>query len=685
MSGLIITVGQWLAGEGDIWRVVEVGATRVVLSSRTGQRRVVAVDVLWQFTLLQADEEPGEPAEANKHLLEDLPADVRRQAEERLGDVNEVRTGYRSGHATHPAPGEPRPEYDPATTKKAARIRAKAAELGVSVKTVRRMLRDGARDGAYGLRDGRSTRERKPLGEVDPRWIQAAEEVLDEEKTKSIGTIKLLIDRINARAVQAYGVPVSRIPSEATARRVLDEIDRGRHRLRGPTKRRDETALRPTRTFGSLEATRPGQYVLLDSTRLDVFGLCPLTLRWVPLELSVAMDMMSRTICGLRLAETTKHIDAAMLLYETITPDSWTRTDTGVLPYVGAPEAVVIDEESLEIDARPASTLPGVAPEAVVMDHGKIYFCAHTFSLCERLGTDVQPARKATPTDKGPLERFFRTLGDQLLSVLPAYKGRDLSRRGQSPELDAALFTFEIEQMIRDWIARCYHRNPHKGLHVGDVPGLDLAPLDALELGRARAGGVRIPLHRDLVYDFLPTKWRTIQPYGVELNGERYDSPALDRYRNATSTHLGVHAGKWPVRYDPDDIRAVFFQDPHTKEWHALTWRYATSIPEPMSEEALAYAKRRQREAGRPDDTRSSVQALMEEWQQLDFTSRASRRIAARHATQRMGRLGGDAAQALWDPRIAEDPAPDELPIESEDDDLDALDPDYYEDAFGSL
>jgi hypothetical protein len=683
---LILSPGQLLAGDGDVWRVLDIGPVDVTLVSRSGAERTVPIADAGAMAILSMPPQPY-GGETSAHLLDNLPTDVRAVVDMRLADVLEVLTGFQGGDPSSPLLGEPRPDYDPGARRLGARISAKAVERGVSEKTVRRQLKAYREFGAWGLVDERSTRPRQPLGDVDERWIAAAREILDEGAKRSIKTIALIIDAINLRATRGHGMPPEQLPSTSTARRVLDEIDRGKHRLRGPTKRRGETALRPVRTFGSLHATRPGQYVSLDTTRLDVFGLCHLTLRWVPLELSVAMDVMSRTICGLRLAETTKHIDAALLLYETITPDSWARTDSGVLPYVGAPEAFVVDEDTLttRLTDPPETALPGVAPEAVIMDHGKIYFCPHTLSLCERLGADVQPARKATPTDKGPHERFFRTLSEQLLGVLPAFKGRDLSRRGESPEGEACLFTFEIEQMIRDWIARCYHRTPHRGLRVPDVPGLDLTPLEALEIGRARSGGVRIPMHRDLVYDFLPTKWRTIQPYGVELNGERYDAPVLDRYRHATSNHLGRYAGKWPIRYDPDDIRAVFFQDPDTKQWHTLHWRYASEIIEPMSEEALAFAKRRQRERGKPDDTRSSLQALMEEWQHGDFTSKASRRMAARHATQRMSRMGGDAALVQQGPLPQPEPELDDDPLISEDDDLDALDPDYYDDAFETL
>jgi hypothetical protein len=41
------------------------------------------------------------------------------------------------------------------------------------------------------------------------------------------------------------------------------------------------------------------------------------------------------------------------------------------------------------------------------------------------MGISIQPARLRTGRDKGPGERFFRTLREGLLQALPGYKGPD--------------------------------------------------------------------------------------------------------------------------------------------------------------------------------------------------------------------------------------------------------------------
>ena len=163
-----------------------------------------------------------------------------------------------------------------------------------------------------------------------------------------------------------------------------------------------------------------------------------------------------------------------------------------------------------------------------MIDNGKIYVSAHLRSVCQRLGISIQPARPFQPTDKAVVERIFRTIGEDLLAALPGYKGPDVYGRGEHPELEAYYFVDELELIIREWIAERYHRRAHQGLVVPEVPGLELSPNDAFEIGVARAGRMLVPARADLVYDFLPVAWRTIQHYGVELHGLRYDGAGLN-------------------------------------------------------------------------------------------------------------------------------------------------------------
>lgn len=93
-------------------------------------------------------------------------------------------------------------------------------------------------------------------------------------------------------------MPGGQVPSRAVAYRRLDELDKGR-RTFGEAKQRRSVAHRPTGVLGQLTPTRPGEYVLMDGYRLDVFAMEPVTNRWVNTELTVAMDLYDRGIRGI--------------------------------------------------------------------------------------------------------------------------------------------------------------------------------------------------------------------------------------------------------------------------------------------------------------------------------------------------------------------------------------------------
>ena len=111
---------------------------------------------------------------------------------------------------------------------------------------------------------------------------------------------------------------------------------------------------------------------------------------------------------------------------------------------------MLVDVDAVE---GPGLASPPLVPETLVVDHGKVYVSEHLTSVCRRMGISIQPARLRTGRDKGPVERFFRTLREGLLQALPGYKGPDIHSRGERPEEDAFFFLDELEAIIREWTA----------------------------------------------------------------------------------------------------------------------------------------------------------------------------------------------------------------------------------------
>lgn len=79
-----------------------------------------------------------------------------------------------------------------------------------------------------------------------------------------------------------------------------------------------------------------------------------------------------------------------------------------------------------------------------------------------------------------------------------------------------------------------------------------------------------------MYYELLPIHWRTIQPYGVEIDSLIYtdDHYALYNHKGAKAPYTGKHTGKWPIRQDPRDRLHAYFQDLEGT-WHVLRWTHA--------------------------------------------------------------------------------------------------------------
>ena len=448
-AGTRFGVGTRLAVDGEIAQIVEMVATRVgnevVLKYADGQiSRMSQRELLFSGRARVIPDAGGpaadDPYETAGMVLARLTPTERARVAERAAHVEEILTGYRAGSAELVGPGEPRPGYEP-TLPLAARYMAKASELGVTTRTLERWVREYRRAGQVGLAS-RETQGTGSLGRADPRWVEMAVEVMADHTQESKPTKAIIAEKIAARLQARYGAEVVRLPSRASAYRFLSELDHRVPTFHGSAKRRREAADRPQGAYGRLRPTRPGEYLLLDTTRSDVFALDPATMRWVQAEITAAMDWYSRCITGIRVTPvSTKAVDVSSSLYQTFRPrpagKNWPAH--AVWPDHGLPQQVLVDRDAWTQDRGAAG--PALVPETIVIDHGKVYVSAHVTSVCARLGISIQPARLRTGSDKGPLERFFRTLREGLLEALPGYKGPDVYARGLEPERDAFFFS----------------------------------------------------------------------------------------------------------------------------------------------------------------------------------------------------------------------------------------------------
>ncbi|WP_197289636.1 helix-turn-helix domain-containing protein [Saccharothrix sp. NRRL B-16348] len=363
-----IGVGARFVHEGGVVEIVEMlrmaAGNEVVLRSTSNQDllRVSLRELLTSARMRPipdtsgpAGDDPVEPADV---LLTQLSEAERDRVRNRAAHVREVLTGYRSGARELSRAGEPRPEYAPGVAMY-GRYAAKAAELGVTARTVQRWVRDFQDSGEAGLVPHRRTAQRGHGLKVDRRWTDIALEVMVEHTGESTPSRTMVIDRTNARVLAQFGDGVVKVPSRATAFRVLEQLERRHPTFRLSARRNRDIAERPAGVYGKLRPTRPGEYVLMDSTRLDVFALDPVTLRWINCELTVAMDWYTRCVTGIRLTPvSTKAVDVASVLFQVFRPRpagaDW--PEHAVWPAHGIPRTVLLDVDAVQ---RPAVRRPG--------------------------------------------------------------------------------------------------------------------------------------------------------------------------------------------------------------------------------------------------------------------------------------------------------------------------------------
>ena len=167
-----------------------------------------------------------------------------KEVSERAAHLREVLTGFRSGSSEAAGPGEPRAQFDPSRPL-LDRYAAKAAELGVAPRTIRRWATAYRQHGEAGLASARFPH----ASQVDPRWSEAALAIMREHTEESKPSEKAVIYQTSKRLEICFGHGVVPEPSRATAYRELKRLEAqhrtftGHHRAQPGYRHATETAL----------------------------------------------------------------------------------------------------------------------------------------------------------------------------------------------------------------------------------------------------------------------------------------------------------------------------------------------------------------------------------------------------------------------------------------------------------
>jgi hypothetical protein len=460
----------------------------------------------------------------------------------------------------------------------AERERAKAAELTavgqkVTASGIKQRRQRYQRDGLVGLADGRSAKQMPAFGKVDAAVVEAMRQAIDEtaeDSSKTIGFIAWRVKEILTGSEDGAGVEV---PSRATLYRLYSKLATGTHATGSASTRRSVKA-RPPGPFGELPASAPGELMQIDSTPLDVLvrlddGIAE------KVELTAMVDIATRSI-------------TAAVLRPSVTPEAmrpgWSealRMSRSVLPHR---RLLTLDERLERAAARPV-----IVPETIVCDHGKVFVSRNFRASCRYLGINLQPAHKATPTDKGTIEKTLGSVATLFAQFVVGYTGSTTDRRGRKLE-DGPLWTLpELQNLLDEWVIAIWQTRPHDGLRDPQAPRRAFSPNEKYAMLLQSCGYVPAPLNGEDYVELLPERWQAINSYGIRIKHRTYDDGELGPLRRQ---HSGVmeKKGLWEIHHDPYDISRVWVRDRRRDRWITVFWKHLRRVGVPFGELAWDHA-----------------------------------------------------------------------------------------------
>lgn len=598
-----VQVGDWISWDGETWTIVAFGGLSLQLRSR-GQGGVVSAsssEVLTaiDFAVLKSSTSDALYGRVAANPLDGYPEEVRQTARRREAELMKMWTGYPTDHSS---PTEVRdPSFDGLTAKQ--RYARLGERMGITQRQVERWVRAYNVFGLVGLVDERYENLSGGIGRIDPVLVQAMLAVIDRGPASSRVTNIERRREVAAELAVREGAP--ELPIQRTFDRYWAKVTAHLPlHLSLPSQR--NAASRPTGVVPWLTITRPMEWVLLDSSPLDMFALDPMAEggepKWHRVWLSLAIDVFSRSIVGwIFTSNEPRSEDIALLLYRIASPKSanprWPAH--GRWRYTGVPASLVFAEaHDVVVQADPTAGIPFGHVETYVVDHGKVYISLAVREAARILRTNLQLARVRTPTDKAPVEAVFGRVREQFVMRLPGYKGPNIAERGTPEYVEKTTFMFlwEIEEAFAEWVACDYQNTHHHGLVLQSCPELELTPNDAYDFGVTRSGRLPVPPRRNLLIELLPTEWRTIQHYGVEINLVRYDDDVLNDFRSTNSPWV-TKKGRWKFKRDRSDRSRIWFWaidsntlDPTVGSWKPIAYRGWDDCPL-FGDEEVAYAK----------------------------------------------------------------------------------------------
>lgn len=420
----------------------------------------------------------------------------------------------------------------------------RAEEIGVDVGTLYRWMQ---RYRAYEVVSALIPRKRgwkQGKGRISAQAEEVVGQVLSDfyltsQRPSAQKTILEIQRRCLERGIKAPG-------DSAIRTRIASLSERDRLRGRGYKEKAKNRFLPAAGSFPN--ADYPLAVVQIDHTPADIILVDdvyrkPIGRPWITL----AMDVHSRMVTG---------------YYLSFDPPS----ETSVAMCVA--HSVLPKEDWLTLHNVDAQWPVWGVPKTIHVDNGADFRSNNFQQSCLMYGINLEFRPVKQPRYGGHIERMLGTL----LREIHALPGTTFSsikeREGYDAERHAALTKSEFEEWLITLICKVYHQRLHSALMMPPTKKWEIGIF-----GNAETPGVGIPPRpvnrHGILLDFLPAFRRTVQTFGVTIDGMSYYAEALRPWINAVDKETGEKR-EFTFRRDPRDISTLWFFDPEIQQYFKI-------------------------------------------------------------------------------------------------------------------
>lgn len=205
-------------------------------------------------------------------------------------------------------------------------------------------------------------------------------------------------------------------------------------------------------------------------------------------------------------------------------------------------------------------------PKKIFVDNGSDFRSDNFQQSCTMYGIDLEFRPPEKPEYGGHIERLMGTVMTEVHDLPGTTFSNIKAREDYDSEKKAVMTKSEFESWLLTFICKVYHQKMHSVI--------GMTPMRKWEIGifgNASVMGVGIapiPVNRHTVLlDFLPHFLRTIQAFGVTIDGLTYYADILRQWINSGDPVCKTKKREFIFRRDPRDISTIWFFDPEIKQY----------------------------------------------------------------------------------------------------------------------